>query len=179
MDTENGKKPEAKAIAEALLFAREEPLPVETMARIMEMTVEEVKDVLKHLEEDMGRAERGLRLYRTEGGYRIGTAPDMALYVEKLFTKEVTGPLTGAALETMAIIAYKQPVTRLEVEAIRGVNSDGVIDGLLKRKLIKVAGRRDTLGRPLLFGTTGDFLKYFGLKDLSELPSLKDSEDIT
>ena len=99
--------------------------------------------------------------------------PDVAPFLEKMFYKETLGNLTIAALEALAIIAYKQPVTRLEIEAIRGVNSDGVLDNLARRRLIEVSGRKDTPGKPMLYSTTPEFLKYFGLKNLDELPPLR------
>lgn len=168
METENKKD-----IIEALLFVWESPLKTEKIASILEITPEEAVSIMEELTAELREANRGIQLFKVSDGYRLGTRPDLAPYIEKLFSRETTGTLTTAAFEALAIVAYKQPVTRLEVDAIRGVNSDSVLESLVRRKLIKVAGRKDTPGKPLLYATTPDFLSYFGLKDLGELPPLK------
>ncbi len=162
-----------KAIIEALLFVREEPLKSEEIASILDITADETSALIAELDRDFGNDRRGLQIVNVGGGYQLGTRPDLAPYLEKLFYKETIGSLSTPALETLAIIAYKQPVTRLEVEAIRGVSSDGVLDNLIRRRLIEVCGRKDTPGKPMLYSTTPEFLKYFGLKDLNELPPLR------
>ncbi|NLI70791.1 MAG: SMC-Scp complex subunit ScpB [Firmicutes bacterium] len=161
------------AVIEALLFVREEPLKLKEIASILDVSVEEASVLMAELDRDFHSAHRGLQVVNIDGGYQLGTKPDVAPFLEKMFYKETLGNLTIAALEALAIIAYKQPVTRLEIEAIRGVNSDGVLDNLARRRLIEVSGRKDTPGKPMLYSTTPEFLKYFGLKNLDELPPLR------
>lgn len=167
-----------KAIVEAALFLSHEPLSLNKLSFVAGVTAKEVKQALEELGLDLEKSERGLTLLEQKDGYQLGTKPAAAPYVEKLFSEDPSSmPLSRAALETLAVIAVKQPVTRLEVEKIRGVKAEGVIDNLLKRGLIRINGRREGLGRPFLYGTTGEFLKYFGLKDLSELKELKNELD--
>jgi segregation and condensation protein B len=133
---------------------------------------------MQELKDDLAAATRGLQIVETAGGFQMGTVPELAPYLERAFSEDVSSNLSTAALEALAIIAYKQPVTRIEIESIRGVRSEHVLENLLKRKLIKISGRKEGPGRPLLYGTTTDFLKYFGLKELADLPPL-DIEDET
>jgi len=165
----------ATAILEAALFLSHEPLSLETLSRLCGTTPQKIKESLQWLKKELEKEERGLVLLETEQGYQLGTKPETAAFVERLFAEEEypSAPLSRAALETLAIVALKQPVTRLEIEHIRGVKADGVIDNLIKRRLIRVTGRKETLGRPLLYGTTEEFLQYFGLKEDSELETLK------
>ncbi len=165
-----------KAILEAMLFVWEGPLSAGRIASILEISPEEAEKIIEELEAELSRTGRGIRLYRYEEGIQLGTAPEAAAYIEKMFSRETMGSLSNAALEALAIIAYKQPVTRVEIEEIRGVKSDGVVDNLLKRKLIKSAGRKETPGKPLLYVTTDEFLKYFGLRNLDELPPLPEED---
>lgn len=164
-----------RPIIEALLFTSEKPLTLYKLSQIMELSESEIKKIIKEFEEDLVSQSRGIRLYQVNGGYQLGTPPELAEYVEKLFSESTQPTFSRAALETLAIIAYKQPITRIEIEAIRGVNSGGVLDNLLKWKMIKITGRKDSPGRPHLYGTTSEFLKYFGLNSLDELPSLEES----
>ncbi|MCW3491459.1 SMC-Scp complex subunit ScpB [Dethiobacter alkaliphilus] len=159
-----------KPLIEALLFVAEEPLPPDKIAEIVEAETKEVRAALKELQEEYAKAERGLQVTEIAKGFQLGTKPELAPVVEKLFKGEKSYTLSQAALETLAIIAYRQPVTRVDMENIRGVKVDGVVDTLLKRRFIRTVGRKDAPGRPILYGTTREFLKYFGLKDLSELP---------
>ncbi len=169
METKNKKD-----IIEALMFVWEGPLKIDIIAPIIELTTEETAILIDELAEELNNENRGIQLFKVNGGYQLGTRPDLALYIDNLFSRETTvGTLTKPALETLAIVAYKQPITRLEIEAIRGVNPDSVLDNLVRRKLIKIAGRKDSPGKPLLYATTPDFLNYFGLKDLDELPPLQ------
>lgn len=163
------------AILEAALFLSSEPLSLKKLSYICEAPVDEIKKSLQKLKIELEKDERGLVLLETPQGYQLGTKPEIAAFVERIFAEEEysNAPLSQAALETLAIIAVKQPVTRLEIEHIRGVKVDGVIDNLLKRGLIRITGRKEALGRPILYGVTEDFLKYFGLKDLNELEELK------
>ncbi len=166
----------SRSVIEALLLVSEEPLSVEKLSRVLEQPEEEVENLLRELQEEWSQGNRGIQLYQVKEGYQLGTPPELASYVESLFASDTRPTLSRAALETLAIVAYKQPITRVEIEAIRGVKSGGVLDNLLKRKLIKVTGRKDSPGKPLTYGTTENFLSYFGLNDLEELPPLEKEE---
>jgi segregation and condensation protein B len=174
-DNKSGQALSTMAILEAALFLSHEPLSLEKLRQVCETTPQEIRDSLEKIKEELEKDDRGLVLLEMPQGYQLGTKPEAAAYVEKLFAEEeyTRTSLSRAALETLAIIAMKQPVTRLEIENIRGVKADGVIDNLLKKGLVKVTGRKEVLGRPLLFGITEEFLQYFGLKDLAELEDLK------
>lgn len=163
------------AVLEAALFLSNEPLSLEKLSCICGVSDREIKKLLNKFKQELEKEERGLVLLETPQGYQLGTKPEIAAFVERMFAEEgySYAPLSQAALETLAIIAVKQPVTKLEIEHIRGVKVDGVLDNLLKRGLIKVTGRKESLGRPTLYGVTEDFFKYFGIKDLDELEELK------
>ncbi len=140
------------------------------MKKISDATEKEVLDALDQLKINLQSQDRGLILLKTSEGYQLGTKPDVASNVEKLFEEDYSSlPLSQAAMETLVIIALKQPVTRVEIENIRGVKADGVIDNLLKRGFIQIAGRKEGLGRPFLYRTTEEFLHYFGINDYAEL----------
>jgi segregation and condensation protein B len=160
------------AILESVLFACGEPI---TLARLSEVVAGpsrgELRAALAALRERAERERRGLRLIEVAGGYQFRTAPEHAEWVRRLFQQR-PWRLTRATLETLAIVAYKQPLTRAEIESIRGVDVDSVLASLLARKLIKIVGRKDVIGRPLLYGTTRQFLEVFGLRDLAALPGL-------
>jgi segregation and condensation protein B len=117
-------------------------------------------------------------LAEVANGWQLATCPDQAPWVRKFKTVKVTTRLSRPALETLAIIAYKQPVTRPEIEAIRGVNIGGIVRNLMERRLVKIVGKKDVAGKPLLYGTSAEFLQYFGLKDLSALPTLKEFQEL-
>lgn len=167
-----------KKVAEAVLFLSEEPVKLERMASVLQLTPEETEDLIAQLQGDLSDSGRGLQVFAVAGGYQMGTLPELAPYLEKAFSEEVSGSLSNAALEALAIIAYKQPVTRIEIESIRGVRSEHLLENLLKRRLIRISGRKEGPGRPLLYSTTPDFLKYFGLKDLNDLPPLESEENV-
>ncbi len=172
------EKEQQKRAIEALLFLSEEPVKPDKLAVALSTSAEEAEKIVRELQDDMSNQGRGLQIFEAAGGFQMGTLPELAPVLEKTFSEEISSNLSNAALEVLAIIAYKQPVTRIEIESIRGVRSEHVLENLLKRKLIKVTGRKEGPGRPLLYGTTPDFLKYFGLKDLEELPGLElESED--
>lgn len=160
---------DGKSVIEALLFVANEPLTIKTLAEVLERSPYDVDVLLKEIKADCERELRGFCLMEVAGGYSFVTRPEYSPYIEKL-VKPRLNSLTQAATETLAIIAYKQPITRSEIDEIRGVKSDSAINTLLERNLIEETGRREGPGRPILFGTTRDFLKYFGLKDLRELP---------
>lgn len=167
-------------VLEALLFAATEPMEPSRLATILrdgpeggqgwpDVKDEEVREELTHLTERL--APRGLILREVAGGFRIGTAPDLSGWVAKL--KGVVRPprLSPPALETMAVIAYRQPISRAEIEAVRGVDCSGTLDTLVERGVIRISGRSDAPGRPILYSTTPLFLEHFGLRDLEELPN--------
>jgi segregation and condensation protein B len=163
---------EQKRVIEAVLFLTEEPLKADRVAAVLASSLSEAEVLMQELKDDLAAANRGLQVVETAGGFQLGTVPELAPYLERAFSEDVSSNLSTAALEALAIIAYKQPVTRIEIESIRGVRSEHVLENLLKRKLIKISGRKEGPGRPLLYGTTADFLKYFGLKELADLPPL-------
>jgi segregation and condensation protein B len=158
------------ALLEGLLFVAGEPVAPHQLATALEMPVAEIERGLAALEE--GLRLSGLRLQRHSGRVQLTTAPEMANQIETFLGLEATSHLSRAALETLAIIAYQQPVTRPQIDAIRGVNSDGVMKSLLIKGLLQEVGRADGPGRPILYGTTPDFLQHFGLNSLGELPPL-------
>jgi segregation and condensation protein B len=162
------------AILESVLFAAGEPLPLKRIAELLNgPSTKEIKASLARLAAEYAGPERGIHLVAVAGGFQFRTAPQNAEWVRSLL-RERPSRLGRAALETLAVIAYKQPATRAEVEAIRGVDADSTIGGLLAKRLIKIAGRKEAVGRPLLYATTPEFLEVFGLKDLSDLPVLKE-----
>ncbi len=156
---------------EALLFAAGEGVPLARLARALGVSVDEVEAGLLMLEERL--RTRGIRVQRHGDQVRLVTAADWAPWVQRLLGLEAQARLSRAALETLAIIAYRQPITRPEIDAIRGVNSDGVIRSLLEKGLIHEVGRADAPGRPILYGTTEAFLQHFGLTSLDDLPPLE------
>ena len=167
---------EPLAILEALLFVSEAPLPMERIEEVLEgRSKAEIARLIADLEERCRQADRGLLLVEVAGGYRLVTKPELAPWVQR-FHGTKPAKLSKAALETLAIVAYKQPITKPEIEAIRGVTIDGVLKTLVERDLIRILGRKPEVGRPILYGTSRDFLEYFGFKDLSELPTLKEIE---
>ncbi len=156
---------------EALLFVASEPVSAAQLAAALDVSAQEVEEGLEALRAAL--AGRGLRLQCHAGRYQLTTAPELAEAVERFLGLEASARLSRAALETLAIIAYQQPVTRPYVESVRGVNSDSVIKSLLAKGLIQEVGRAEGPGRPMLYSTTADFLRHFGLNSLSELPSLE------
>lgn len=159
-----------KSLTESLLFVADKPVEVGHLAKALEVEVAVVEQVLQQLGEEYQR--RGLRLQRRGRQVQIVTAPEAASYVEKFLGLEQATRLSAAALETLAIVAYRQPITRAEIEAIRGVNCDGVLRTLMARELICEVDRLDQAGRPILYGTTFEFLRYFGLEDVGKLPEV-------
>ena len=165
---------ELKAVLEALIFASPEPLTPKAIYKILDTEPQEdVRAALTELKRDYDRP-CGLQLVEVAGGYQIVTRPDLHEWVRRLFQERTTQKLTVQALETLAVIAYKQPLTALEISEIRGVNTSGVLNTLLERHLIKITGRKQVVGRPFLYATTKEFLIRFGLNDLSDLPKVED-----
>lgn len=158
-------------IVEAVLFASDAPLRAEEIARADESLNEDlVEEAIEELNADYGEADRSFQIRELGEGYQILTRPEFAPYLERFDTVPRPSRLSNPALETLAIIAYRQPIGRIEVEYVRGVSSAGVIRTLQDRALIEVVGRSEGLGRPLLYGTTQNFLEHFGLRSLEELP---------
>ncbi len=160
-----------KSLVESLLFVAEGPVPIAALAKALDVPAEQVDAALTELKHEY--AARGIRLQRMRERVQLVTAPEVAPFVEKFLGVNGTGHLSAAALETLAIIAYRQPITRPAIEAVRGVNCDGVIQTLLARGLIQEAGRQETAGRPILYTTTFEFLQNFGLRDTDDLPPLE------
>lgn len=172
------ERPPYKVLLEALLFLSENPLGWEQVRGIFtELEKGEFERLIKELQDKYNHKDSGLNITEVAGGYIMGTRPDLDNWISK-YQKARPQKLSRAALETLSIIAYKQPITRAEIEALRGVNVDGLTKSLLKRRLIRILGRKPELGRPLLYGTTKEFLQYFGLRDLSELPTLKELDEL-
>jgi segregation and condensation protein B len=162
-----------KAQLESLLFVASEPVTVERLSAVLEVPAEEIEDSLRLLGQEY--AERGLRLQRKGKRVQMVTAPEASETIRKFLGLELSGKLSPAALETLAIVAYRQPVTRAQVEAVRGVNSDSVIRTLVNRGLVEEQGRLEQPGRPIVYGTTFDFLQQFGLTSLDQLPPLREA----
>jgi segregation and condensation protein B len=158
-------------IIEGLLFVASEPVTVQQLGSVAGCQVEQVEAALQHLKEEY--QARGFRLQRQGQSVQLVSAPELTEYIERFLGLSISSKLSTPALETLAIIAYRQPITRPEIEAIRGVNSDGVLKTLLSRGLVEEVGRLDTVGHPSLFGTTFEFLRYFGLERLEDLPELE------
>ncbi|HSE88025.1 MAG TPA: SMC-Scp complex subunit ScpB [Candidatus Binatia bacterium] len=173
------EREDIKSILESLLFVADGPLTIQRMADVLEgVEKEDVRSTLDELQAELESNRRGVRLVEVAGGYQLRTAKVNADWVKK-FLGGRPARMGRATLETLAIIAYRQPITRAEIEAIRGVDVDGVINTLLDRSLIRAVARKDVPGRPFLYGTTPEFLELFNLKDLTHLPTLKEMEEIT
>lgn len=170
---------ELAAAIEALVFVADEPLAAKTIAEILEEDREIVVSVLENLAEEFNSRAGGLQLRELAGGWQISTRPEFHEEIRRFLKTRPNAKLSLAALETLAVIAYKQPVTVPEILQIRGVQSGSAIKTLLDRRLIVAKGRKETVGRPMMYGTSKEFLLQFGLKDLSELPSIEDFEDLT
>jgi segregation and condensation protein B len=163
-----------KAILEALIFASPEPLTPKAIYKLLETEPkEDIEAALAELKRDYERPG-GLQLVEVAGGYQIVTRTDLHEWVRRLFHERSTQKLTVQALETLAVVAYRQPITALEIAEVRGVNTAGVLNTLLERHLIKIVGRKQVVGRPFLYATTKEFLIRFGLNDLSDLPKVED-----
>lgn len=163
-----------KSALESMLFVWGEPLEAKVAADLFNIHWKEAYDFFKELQAEYEEQGRGLRIREIEKSFQFCTAPENSEYIERLCTPVREKRLTQSAMEVLAIIAYKQPVTRAEIEAIRGIKCDRVLEGLQKKELIDEVGRGAGIGRPILYGTTREFLKLFGFKDLSELPDIED-----
>ncbi len=203
----NLSKNEQKATLEAIIFAAEEPITIKSLFNILvignkiksskksdeekELVTEseELKikqkdyndffvELINEINEELISTNRPFRIVEIAGGFQYATRPEFGMYIEKLFSSKIKKRLTQASIETLSIIAYKQPVTKPEIEQIRGVNSSEIINSLVEKNLVETAGRKDVVGKPLLYKTTDTFLKVFGLQALDDLPRLKDFDEI-
>ena len=173
------ERADLKSIVESLLFVADGPLTLQRLGEVLEGCArDDIRSVLEDIQAELDHERRGVRLVEIAGGYQLRTPKVNADWVKKLLGGRPPR-MSRATLETLAIIAYRQPITRAEIEAIRGVDVDGVVGTLLERNLIRAVARKDVPGRPFLYGTTPEFLQLFNLKDLSHLPTLKEMEEIT
>lgn len=173
------EREELRSIIESLLFVAEGPLTIQRLGEVLEdVDKDDIRTAMQEIQVELENNRRGVRLVEVAGGYQLRTAKVNADWVKKLLGGR-PARMGRATLETLAIIAYRQPITRAEIEAIRGVDVDGVINTLLDRSLIRAVARKDVPGRPFLYGTTLEFLQLFNLKDLTHLPTLKEMEEIT
>ncbi|MEO8480905.1 MAG: SMC-Scp complex subunit ScpB [Acidobacteriota bacterium] len=167
-----------KAILEALIFASPEPITLKALIKLLDPeTRESIQEAIAALKADYERPG-GLQLVEVAGGYQIVTKPELHEWVRRLFHERTTQKLSVAALETLAVVAYKQPITAPEIADVRGVNAAGVVGTLVERRLVKIVGRKQVVGRPFLYGTTREFLERFGLNDLSDLPKIEDMSEL-
>ncbi|MGH7309642.1 MAG: SMC-Scp complex subunit ScpB [Candidatus Rokuibacteriota bacterium] len=166
--------PTPSDVVEALLFASDIPLETERIREVLDLPdAAEAADLVEELRARYAAADRALAIVEVGGGYRMVTRPEIAPWLVRLVRSRTRARLSRPALETLAIVAYRQPVSRPEVDAVRGVNSDAVLDNLLERRLIRIGGRKEAPGRPFLYETTRDFLVAFGLRDLADLPKVE------
>jgi segregation and condensation protein B len=167
-----------KAIIEALILAAEAPLAVDKICTILdEADKTEVKNALDKLIEEYNERQSGIALQEIAGGFQFRTRPELSSWVKKLRGIKPAS-LSPAAMETLAIVAYRQPIVKMEIESIRGVDVSAPLRGLLDKKLIRILGRKDVPGKPIIYGTTKKFLEVFNLKDLSELPTLRELKEL-
>lgn len=167
-----------KPIIEALIFASTEPLTTKALCKILDAEPkEDVEAALAMLRQDYERPS-GLQLVEIAGGFQIVTRPELHEYVRRLFHERTSSKLSVQALETLAVIAYRQPVTAPEITEIRGVNTSGVLNTLIDRKLVKIVGRKNIVGRPFMYATTREFLEKFGLNDIADLPKVEDLAEV-
>jgi segregation and condensation protein B len=170
---------ELKAILEAVLFVSPEPVPVARLMSILgTVSKAEVVQALGILTHDLDQDGRGIQLVQVAGGYRLVTKQEYGPWLKRMDKAKAAQKLSRSALESLAIIAYKQPLVRSEIEEIRGVETSGVLRTLCERKLVRIVGRKDVPGRPIMYGTTKFFLEHFGLQDLSQLPPLREFKEL-
>jgi len=168
----------ARAVVEALLFLAERPLTCEELRQATGLELSRARKVLEELAGHYREGVSGIVLHEVAGGWQLRTSPDTADFARR-FLRVKPQRLTRAALETLAIVAYRQPVTRPEIEEVRGVDSGAVVKALLERRLVKILGKKEEPGRPILYGTTREFLEFFALKDLASLPTLREFHELT
>ncbi len=171
---------EIKNVIEVLLFTSSKPLSILQIKEVMgeEADTKEIREALLELQSEYKEKARNLQIIEIGGGFRITTTPEFAPWLKRFFASQKKNTISKQALETLAIIAYKQPITRAEIEIIRGVNVDGMVHSLEEKRLIKIVGRKPVPGRPLLYRTTDYFLDCFGLKSISELPRIEELKEV-
>jgi segregation and condensation protein B len=173
---DNDNKNDLKAKIEALLFVSASPISINQMGSFLDEKPKAIELALNELSGEY-QTGRGLRLQENHGRFQLTSAPEFFPVIERYLGQEESSSLSQAALETLSIVAYRQPVTRPDVDEVRGVNSDGVIRNLLNKGLIQEVGRSEGAGRPILYGTTNDFLQYFGLSSIKDLPQFDEIQD--
>jgi len=166
-------KRELKSIIEALLFTFGDPIESKEIAKVLELSTKETDELLKELKDEFDYNRRGIRIVKFNNSYQMGTRPEHHEYIKSIVLTRNTRNLSSAALETLSIIAYKQPVIKSDIDQIRGVKSDRSLETLIVRKLVKEVGRLDKPGKPIEYGTTDEFLRYFGLESLEQLPPVE------
>lgn len=176
---EASKKQRIKSIIESILFVSGEPLSLRDISINLEMPPRYIEEILNEMISDYEVSERGIKLISIKGDYQLVTKSENSDYIQRLLKKNKRQSLSQASLESLAIIAYKQPITRIDIDEIRGVKSESAIQKLIEKNLIKESGRLDVPGRPILYSTTDEFLRQFELNDLKELPSLDLFDDTT
>jgi len=170
---------EAKHIIEAVIFAANSPVSLNQLSNVLEeLSPDAIERLIRGLQHEYDENRRSYQIKELAHGFQLCTRDEYAPWIKKFYTTEISARLSISALEALAIIAYRQPVTRAEIEEIRGVSSDSVIRTLLERNLIEITGRKQAPGKPMIYGTTMEFLMHFGLRDLSELPSLDEIEQM-
>ncbi|MCI0494389.1 SMC-Scp complex subunit ScpB [candidate division KSB1 bacterium] len=170
---------EIKKIVEALIFASDTPISENRIKNVIEeLTPAEINNLVEELNAEYDQTEHAFRIARLAGGFQFVTRPELANYIKQYYKGKAKSRLSRAALEALAIIAFKQPISRPEIDMIRGVNSDGVVKNLLERNLIFISGRSETIGRALLYSTTPEFLRYLGINEISDLPKPKEIEEL-
>jgi segregation and condensation protein B len=168
-----------KTVIESLLFVCDKPLAIEQIRNVLDnLSTVEIRKILEEMQVEYEKENRGVRLVEIAGGFQLVTPVNLAPFLKKLYKQRHIERVSGPALETLAIIAYKQPVTKSEIQMLRSVNVDGVVHSLLEKELIRVAGRKNSPGRPRVYGTTRQFLERFGLKSLEELPRIEEFSKI-
>jgi len=166
---------QAKQIIEALLFTSNRPLTLMQMKEVLEeIETPSIKAAIEELRSEYQSLARSFNITEVAGGYQISTNPEYAPWLKKMYSKARADKLSRPSLETLAIVAYRQPITKMEIEDIRGVNVDGVVKTLLERSLVRISGRKQIPGRPFLYGTTKEFLEFFALQSLQDLPKLEE-----
>lgn len=169
---EISSKPKIKSTIESLLFVSGDPLTIKDLSNALEISIKTIKSILDEMIIEYEDEKRGIKLISINGEYQLVTKTENSSYIQKLLKKNKRQSLSQASLESLAIIAYKQPITRVDIDEIRGVKSESAMQRLLEKDLIKEVGRLEVPGRPILYGTTDEFLRQFGLKELKDLPSL-------
>jgi segregation and condensation protein B len=178
-DSRDFEERELMSILEALLFVAHEPVTVERLAGALGGTAKaRIREALGRLQTEYEASQRGLQLVEIAGGFQLGTRPEHASWIRQLAKTKPAPKLSRSSLEALAIIAYKQPIIRSEIENIRGVETSGVLRTLLERKFVRIVGRKEVPGRPIMYATTKYFLQHFGLRDLAELPPLREFKEL-